>query len=861
MMEGVYKELNELRAELEKLKEEHRIKTELSESSRRVHTDQLAKSREVTLQKEEETKELHDKFDELAELRHLYGEVKSKLLEMELSLKQVSSVNEKIWDVKYKEEVILNSEEESMRFQDQLKREKEQFLHLEEAHTRLQDLFQSSKKEWPSEKSDLLEEIIMLESKLDSQIRITESLESRLKMCNQALVHEGSRRKALEVQLSESKQCFGDVLAEYEEAKAKIVRLSNEHDEDMLDLRNSLEMKETLLKKMEYKVTRLEQDNKELYESLKELRESQIEKRNGDPSVNKLRDSLKDVEQVHSTCSLPLKEREAKWNMKTEKMMGDIKCYQFDLKRQREQLEQLKMQLDSCHLAMKFSGEQTSVLLLMIKSELSDAYAKLFKSEDQIEALNKDIGDCAPSKARAHCVEHVHEEITLMAQKLGSVKLLEEHSAVLESALLQHNRILEESSDCQIRLKEQVSQMEVFISNLSTALEQSNSELAAKLSEATQTQIELQMWKSKAEIFRTCLEQSQEVCRKMEKTFLEQTEREQVLRTENESCHCKMKEQEQKIEDLHLKTASLNKTLIEKEEDVEAMRLVVEGANKKVEHYLKTLKERDATVENLQKHIKVTEQSMRQKSEAAESARREAQSKFQLEKEELRRTITAQKDEQIRCLQEFASSLENDLMDLGCFSLARDIENMIKILALEDALENYELRVKAEVESKNNVIHILTEEVSNVHERMLIQGQSLLYTQQSVKELEAQIKAKNIIIEKLLNQSREDQYKLKELVLSLEQKNEVATATIKRLSFERDNLVAYLEGISEQFGVFCTEDSKLEQLLGKMLQTSDILISDDVTVISGKVSNASRKDVKKEVFATSRKLPLREINH
>ncbi|CAO2815779.1 unnamed protein product [Amaranthus hypochondriacus] len=860
-MEGVYKELDELRTELEKLKEEHRIKTELSESLRRAHTDHLAKSREVTLQKEEETKELHDKFDELAELRHLYGEVKSKLLEMELSLKQVSSVNEKIREVKYKEEVILNSEEESMSLQDQLKREKEQFLHLEEAHTRLQDLFQSSKKEWASEKSDLLEEIIVLESKLDLQIRITESLESRLKMCNQALSHEGSRRKALEVQLSESKQCFGDVLAEYEEAKAKIERLSNEDDEDMSESRNSLEMKETLLKKMEYKVTHLEEDNKELHESLKELRESQIAKRNGDPSVNKLRDSPKDAEPVHSTCSLCLKEREAKWNMKTEKLMGDMKCYHFDLKRQSEQLEQLKMQLDSCHLAMKFSGEETSVLLLMIKSELPNAYAKLFKSEDQIAALNKDMGDCALSKARAPCVEHVHEEITLMAQKLGSVKLLEEHSAVLESALLQHNRILEESSDCQIRLKEQVNQMEVFVSNLSTALEQSNSELAAKLSEATQTHIELQMWKSKAESFRTCLEESQEVCRKMEKTFLELTEREQALRTVNESCHCKMKAQEQKIEDLQLKTASLNKTLVEKEEAIEAMRLEVEGANKKVEHYLKTLIERDATVENLLKEIKVTEQSMRRKSEAAESARREAQSKFQLEKEELCRTITAQKDVQIRCIQEFALSLENDLMDLGRFSLSRDIENMIMIVVLEDALENYELHMKTEVEHKNNVIHVLTEEVSNLHEIMLLQGESLLYSRQSVKELEAQIEAKNMDIEKLLNQSREDQYKLKERVLSLEQEHEVTTATIKRLSFERDNLVAYLEGIREQFGVFCTEDSKLEQLLGKMLQTSDILTSDDVTVISNKVSNAARKDAKKEVFATSHRLPLREINH
>ena len=450
-MEGVYKELDESKTELEKLKEEYRIKTELSESLRSAHTEQLAKSEAAKLQIEKLTEELNDKSEELAELGHLYEEVKSKLQDAESSLKQVSSVNEKIRfdasekvqkldqenrklvsdleevtgrnnnlerklyacnieiegikkllsesqrkcleaeekvragrESKHREDVILKLEEESMSMQDQLKWKKEQFLHLEEAHTRLQNMFQSSKKEWASEKSDMLEEITTLQSKLDSQIRITESLESRLKMCNQALTHEESRRKALEVQLSESKQCFDNVLAEYEEAKAKIESLSNKRDEDIADLRNSLGIKEILLKEMEYKATRLEEDNKELLESLKELRESQINKRKVDPSVNKLRNKLKDFEQVHSKCSLALKEREVEWNLKMEKLRGEMKCNESDLKRQSEQLEQLKAQLDCCHSVMEVSGVETSILLLIMKSILSDTLKMYGREEKDI---------------------------------------------------------------------------------------------------------------------------------------------------------------------------------------------------------------------------------------------------------------------------------------------------------------------------------------------------------------------------------------------------------------------------------------------------------------------------------------------
>ncbi|KMT00879.1 hypothetical protein BVRB_9g221520 [Beta vulgaris subsp. vulgaris] len=1007
-MEGVYKELDELKAELEKLKEEYRIKTELSESLRRAHSDQLAKSHEAKLQIEKQAKELNDKSEELVESRQLYEEVKSKMHELESSLKQVSFVNDKIRidtgekvlklegenkklvsaleeatginddlgrklcacnkeieglknllsdsqrkcleaeekaragrELRHREEVISKLEEQSMSIQDQLKWKKEQFEHLEEAHKRLQDLFQSSKKEWESEKSDMLEEITALQFKLDSQLRITESLESRLKMCNQALAQEESRRKTLEVQLSESKQCFENVLAEYEEAKEKIESLSTKRDEDIADLRNSLGMKEILLKEMEYRVTHLELENKELLGSLKELREAQINKRKPDPSLSKLRNKLKDLEQLHSNCSLALEESEAAWNSKMEKLLGHMKCYESDLKRQSEQVDQLKMQLDDCHSAMEVSGEEISILLLMMKSELCDAYSKLFKSEDQIEAFNKERGeknavsaqrlemrDCSPLKAQAHA-NQAHEDIALMTQKLESMKLLEERGTFLESALTDHKKMLEESSDCQLRLKEQVSEMEVALKNLSNALEKSNSELAAKITEATQTDMELQSWKFKAESFRTCLEQSREVCKQMEKSLLEQVETEQSLRKENGYFQCKTTEQENEIKDLQQKISSLDLELVQKEEATEAMKMKVVEACKKGEHYVKILKEKDATVEklrknieamekqsmleikdlqqkitsldqklmqkeaategmklevvkahkksehfdkilkekdatleNLQKEIKaMEEQSVNRELTAAESARVEAETKFKLEKEELCRTIITEKDEQMKCIKDFASSLEQDFMEVALFSFSRGIEDTVKIVAVQDALKKSEFHMNTEIESRNSTIDILKKEVSNLHGRMLLQEESLLQSEQSVKELEAQIEFRKLDAEKSLNQLSEEQTKLKEVVKGFEQEKAGAASSIKRLSFERDNLLAYIEEICEQFGDFCTEDVKLRGMLGKILHNSDKddhYSSDDI--ISDKFSDLLHMDVKKNVGATHDRSPLREIN-
>ena len=98
----------------------------------------------------------------------------------------------------------MELEKQNGKIQEQLKCQSEQFRHLQDAKEKLQDQFQVAKKDWQLEKSKLVDEICTLQKNLGSKIRIANNLQ----MCSQALTHEQSQRKMLEIQVSESKETY-----------------------------------------------------------------------------------------------------------------------------------------------------------------------------------------------------------------------------------------------------------------------------------------------------------------------------------------------------------------------------------------------------------------------------------------------------------------------------------------------------------------------------------------------------------------------------------------------------------------------------------------------------------------------------
>ncbi|XP_019159013.1 PREDICTED: uncharacterized protein At4g38062-like [Ipomoea nil] len=274
-------------------------------------------------------------------------------------------------ELRQRDDVVLKLEEENRELEDQLKWKKEQFGHLAEAHEKIRQQFREREKEWEKEKDTLFNEISTLQLNLDSQIRISEGLQTRLQMCNQALAHEESRRKTLEVQLSESKTCIDNVSAEFKEAKSRTESLTNQKDQEIANLRDALGTRNATYKETEYRFRKLEQENRELMASLKELQEAGINN-TGHSSLPKLRNKLF-VSRVESLNLI--EEKQLPLQIEVDKLKETLKeasTHQVHLK---EQVLKTKSELKEAKDALDRADE-----------ELAESYyeGKVIESELQI---------------------------------------------------------------------------------------------------------------------------------------------------------------------------------------------------------------------------------------------------------------------------------------------------------------------------------------------------------------------------------------------------------------------------------------------------------------------------------------------
>ncbi|KAK3211162.1 hypothetical protein Dsin_015868 [Dipteronia sinensis] len=405
---------------------------------------------------------------EIEGLKGLLSTSQKKCLEAERKAKASKELRER-------DDTLMKLEEDNRKVKDQLKWKKEQFKHLEEAHAKLQDQFKASKKEWEQERSTLVEEICSLQTSLDSQTRISADLQNRLQMCNHALAHEESQRKCLEVQVSEFRTRFESTFAEYQDAKSQFECLTDQRDRDIAALRHSLGTKETFYKEMEYRAGKLESENQELLSSLKEFQEAQIHSAGSSSSLAKLRNKLRNVEQVHRDCSVKLRAKEAEWSSQLEKLDGERNDYRSELERKDAALEELKMELESCQsltLQLKMQNEEISVMLLVLKAAVSEAELKLAHVENDRDLHNKEreeyvsllmmqleMKTAALAKSQTD-IEEEREKTTSLLRRIESSNLIEEQGLLMQKDLDRYKEMLDESAKRQFQLKEKALQIE-----------------------------------------------------------------------------------------------------------------------------------------------------------------------------------------------------------------------------------------------------------------------------------------------------------------------------------------------------------------------------------------------------------------
>ncbi|KAI3747570.1 hypothetical protein L6452_10068 [Arctium lappa] len=693
MPEKVYEELDDAKAEIEKLRSEYHVKANHCDNLKRSFDDQVKKIQELNQKLENQAQEIEAKSDENYAAKQSIEDLKCKLKEKECIIKSFNSVNDKLrvdFNSKLRESEeekrelassleeanmkILNLEhenrafmdkievlkegilsvsqkkcaseskmaktskqmrekgdmfekleEEKVKLEEKLKWKNEQFKHLEDAHEKLRDNLRRKEKEWDMEKATCFDEISTLETKLDSQIRLSEDLKRRLEMCNRSLAHEEDQRKCL---------------------VAKLQSLTNEKDEDIGILRNLLSEKECVYKDMEYKICKLEEENQELVFSLKELRKA------GDSSsVGKLRNKLKTLEQIHSECSHHSKLREAEWSSQFEKVVADLNSCRLELESKEARLKEITTELNGYNsqvLQLTMEKEESAIMMVAMKSTLLEARSKI--DEEKVLVLMKELEskNCDLVKAQESMKEQLAEIESL---KMVKRKEIESHEEQLK--------------------------------NVCDLLDRSNKELAWWCCEANEVEFELQIWKSVAERLEANLEQSHRMRKEVEASLLAQVAMEVDLKQEIDNLVCGLQEKERRINELEQKLKESNRfskengEKLEKEiewweqewvtKELEAAILAQLESERIHEHEKQSLnqlvEEKDERINNLQQIMKCLEEEFDDSSASfsCKLGKMQAQMNLFLEAWEKMRTFVVLKEIEVQEKGLVMMELEKDL--------------------------------------------------------------------------------------------------------------------------------------------------------------------------------------------------------
>ncbi|KMZ62248.1 hypothetical protein ZOSMA_47G00390 [Zostera marina] len=317
---------------------------------------------------------------EIAGLRSRLVDSKKKCSELEAKIQGTKELNAR-------QEVMLGLEQENQKVAGELKWKKEQFKHLEEAYEKHKGQFKTCKKEWEVERSSMVDTINSLEVKLESHIRIAEDLGSRMQLLNEDLAREETRRKMLEIQVSEFRVSYENVVAECENVRFKFEILAEKRDIEIAELRNMLASKDGLLKEMTICNTQLQQEKDELQASLKEFQVAQINEAGAAVSLKSLRQKFRNLELAHKDCLANLKTEEVGWSIRIENLERDLNESLCKLDFKEKSVCELQCKLEDSHSSMmqlKLKYEEMSVMLMIFQSAVSESGIKSLNYANEI---------------------------------------------------------------------------------------------------------------------------------------------------------------------------------------------------------------------------------------------------------------------------------------------------------------------------------------------------------------------------------------------------------------------------------------------------------------------------------------------
>ncbi|XP_051139405.1 uncharacterized protein At4g38062-like [Andrographis paniculata] len=657
-MEKIYDELNEVKIEVEKLREECLAKTKLAESLGEANVKELeAKSveiseirhmcegfqsslhrkdllllgcngkisklegenRDLALALDKASARIQDlenktsaSSEELAGLRMLLSVKAGKIVEVQDNVSK---------DMKERNEYILKLEEEIRTTRDQLKWRNEQFFHLEEAHNKLQSQFMESKMEWQEEQSLFINEVSSLRANLDAQNQAVKSLESQLTMTQDALAHEQSRRKDLDHQLSECRSQFENVSQECHTVKSEVEELTMRRDEQIAELRKQLRIKEKLANEMKHKTVQLEKENSDRLDLLKAIQEAERSKTSG-PSLKKLQKRLDGLEKLHSNFSVQLQEKEADRNSQIEKLTGDVECYLSELCGKSESIKKIHKELEDCQWLLEAKNDEASALIMMLKSEFDAAYSKLYDAKGNLEMdimrveeenaiLNQQL------QLKNTELHHVHAELKQRCEEMADLlkhaescdlDSLNQKNFIMEEELREHKVMLKESNERHRLLEQKFLEVHSERERIQDALEVADLALVNKSLEVKKSMLEFQKCESEVESLRMNLVEIQELHDQEKANLLETMNDKDVVIAKSQKhisdLESAILDKSRTNEVLENDNAHLKKALAEREEGKIALELEIKNLATLVAMKDKKIQELQIELESLDQNLK-----------------------------------------------------------------------------------------------------------------------------------------------------------------------------------------------------------------------------------------------------------------
>jgi len=587
---------------------------------------------------------------EIEGLKGLLAVAETKRIEAEKTVKGMK-------EMRGRDDVVVKMEEEKSQVEEKLKWKKEQFKHLEEAYEKLKNLFKDSKKEWEEEKSKLLDEIYSLQTKLDSVTRISEDLQKKLQMCNGALTQEETRRKHLEIQVSEFKAKYEDAFAECQDARTQLDDLAGKRDWEVAELRQTLSMKDAYFKEMKYENGKLEQENRELLGSLKEFQEATIQG-SGNSALSKLKNKFRNLENIHKNCSANLRSKEAEWSSQVEKMVEEINDYKLQLQSKEAALKEVELELENCRSStakMRLQYEEISIMFLVLSRTVSEAQSRLANVKDKQIKDEKREGNCysllmeqldqknaALAKAQMEIKEE-RESVACLLKRIEMLDLFENQNIQMQKEVERFKEMVEESSRFQTQMQEKMKEAEndyeEKLLQVCDALDNTNIDLVAEREKVVSLTRQIESLGTVKEKNLVMEKETQEY-----KEMLEESEKcrvlleEQISQLESDSNE-NIRELCSKVDIAYAKLAEeVEKTasLVRKSESID---LNEEHRQRELDHYKEMLEESTKTQLLLQEKVVDVENDSKRKladvSEALEIANSELSDKtsevFQIE--------------------------------------------------------------------------------------------------------------------------------------------------------------------------------------------------------------------------------------